>query len=81
MGRADGAMAWATIAEASAALRAKKISPLELTRLCLERIQLLNGRLNAFITVTEDAALQQAKALESEARGAGVARSMEFLSP
>ena len=49
-----------TLTELSAALAAKKISSVELTRLCLERIGRLNGQLNAFITVDEERALSDA---------------------
>jgi aspartyl-tRNA(Asn)/glutamyl-tRNA(Gln) amidotransferase subunit A len=55
-----------TLLEASRQIRAKKISPVELTRACLDRIGLLNPRLNAFITVTAEQALEQARALETE---------------
>jgi aspartyl-tRNA(Asn)/glutamyl-tRNA(Gln) amidotransferase subunit A len=52
-----------TLRELSAALAAKKISSVELTRLCLERIGRLNGELNAFIwpEKTQDFALAQAR--------------------
>ena len=50
-----------TIAELSRELSAKKISSLELTQLFLERIKQHDQKLNSFITVTEDAALQTAK--------------------
>ena len=49
-----------TLTELSAALAAKKVSSVELTRLFLDRIQGLNGRLNAFITVDEEHSLSQA---------------------
>src|SRR5579863_234832 len=55
-----------TIQQASEQIRAKKISPVELTRACLDRIELLNPRLNAFITVMAEPALAQARALETE---------------
>lgn len=55
-----------TLVELSAALRAGKISPVELTRACLDRIEALNPRLNAFITVTADLALEQASIAEQE---------------
>jgi aspartyl-tRNA(Asn)/glutamyl-tRNA(Gln) amidotransferase subunit A len=54
------------IVEASEALRSRKISPVELTRDCLDRIAALNPVLNAFITVTADRALAQASAAEAE---------------
>jgi aspartyl-tRNA(Asn)/glutamyl-tRNA(Gln) amidotransferase subunit A len=46
--------------------RDKKISPLDLTRDCLERIERLNPKLNAFITVTRESALQEARRAELE---------------
>lgn len=50
-----------TIAEAMAGLRQKKFSTDELTRDHLKAISQLNNRLNAYITVTEEIALAQAK--------------------
>lgn len=55
-----------TIVELGQALRARKISPLELTRDCLARIEKLNRPLNAFITVTAEPAIQQARQAEEE---------------
>jgi len=57
---------WLSLTEASHLVRDKKISPVELTQGCLKRIEELNPKLNAFITVTTDAALEQARAAESE---------------
>src|SRR5213075_2535188 len=42
----------------------KKLSPVELTRAVLERIERLNPTVNAFCTVTPDAALDAARATE-----------------
>lgn len=56
--------AFPTIADAAAALRAKKVSAVELTRDCLARIEKLNGRVNAFITVTGEQALREAEAAD-----------------
>jgi aspartyl-tRNA(Asn)/glutamyl-tRNA(Gln) amidotransferase subunit A len=47
-------------------LQRKEISPLEITRICLERIEKLNPALNAFITVTADSALAEAHRAELE---------------
>jgi len=59
-----------TIAELAPRLRRKEISPVEVTRACLDRIEKLNPALNAFITVTADSALAEARAAEREiARG------------
>lgn len=55
-----------TIREAGTALRARKISSVELTKQCLARIEADNERLNAFITVTAASALKQAEALDRE---------------
>jgi aspartyl-tRNA(Asn)/glutamyl-tRNA(Gln) amidotransferase subunit A len=52
--------------QAAELVRGKKISPVDLTRACLARIEKLNAPLNAFITVTADSALQQAHQAESE---------------
>ncbi len=56
---------WLSIDEAAALIRARKLSPVELTRLTLARIERLNPSLNAFITVTAEQALADAKALEN----------------
>src|SRR3981081_369018 len=59
-------LAFLSVQEASALVRARKVSPVELTRACLARIDALNPSLNAFITVTQEAALTQARRAESE---------------
>src|SRR5262245_57146804 len=55
-----------TIQDASEELRKKRISPVELTKACLARIERLNPTLNAFITVTADSALATAREAEAE---------------
>ena len=55
-----------TLHAASDLIRKKSISPVELTKACLARIERLNPRLNAYITVTADDALAQARMAESE---------------
>jgi Asp-tRNA(Asn)/Glu-tRNA(Gln) amidotransferase A subunit family amidase len=55
-----------TILELSAALRKRQLSPVELTRQCLNRIEKLNPALNAFILVTAKLAMEQAQRAEDE---------------
>ncbi len=50
-----------TITEAHRLLKAKEISSVELTRAVLRRVQAVEHRLDAFLTVTEEEALVQAK--------------------
>jgi len=58
---ASGPPEFWTLAEAAAALARRSISSEELTRLCLARIRKVDPKLNSFITVTEEAALAQAR--------------------
>src|SRR3954466_3485247 len=59
-----------TLTEIGAAYRARRLSPVDATRACLDRIARLDPALHAFITVTADLALDQARAAEAElARG------------
>lgn len=57
-----------TIAELSAALRRSQVSSEELTRGFLARIERLNSTLNAYITVTAEQALNDAKAADQRLR-------------
>src|SRR5215469_3437796 len=63
-----------TLKEASDAIRAKKVSPVELTQDCLSRIETYNPKIDAWITIMREAALGQAKELEAE-QAAGKFRS------
>jgi aspartyl-tRNA(Asn)/glutamyl-tRNA(Gln) amidotransferase subunit A len=53
-----------TIKQAHDKLSNKKISATELTRACLNRIEKIDDKINAFITVTEKEALDQAKKID-----------------
>jgi aspartyl-tRNA(Asn)/glutamyl-tRNA(Gln) amidotransferase subunit A len=57
-----------SLAELAADLQAGVCSSAELTQASLDRIAALDGRLNAFITVTADAALQAARAADARIR-------------
>lgn len=54
------------LSDTSQLIRSGKVSPIELTQECLNRIGRLNEKLNAFITVTTDSALAESRAAESE---------------
>jgi aspartyl-tRNA(Asn)/glutamyl-tRNA(Gln) amidotransferase subunit A len=55
-----------TIQQLGQQIRDRAISPVELTRDCLTRIENLNPKLNAFITILGDSALDQARRAEQE---------------
>lgn len=54
-----------TIAEAASLIAAKKLSPVELTKACLDRLHATEATLHAFVLPTEDRALADAKAAEA----------------
>ena len=54
-----------TIAQASALIAARKLSPVELTQICLERTAKLDPKINAFILHTPERALAEARAAEA----------------
>ena len=62
-------LAWLPLSDVSELVRRRKVSPVDLTRACLARIERLNPRLNAFITVTAETALAEAKAAETKISG------------
>lgn len=55
-----------TLTEQAEAVRHGALSPVVLVQRCLERIEHLDRRLNAFITVTAEAALDEARRAEAE---------------
>jgi len=55
-----------SISELSELIRNKKVSPVEVTRATLDRIEKLNPKLNAYITVTRDIAMKAAQDAEAE---------------
>ena len=50
-----------TLSEAREGLKSKKFTSVELVESCLDRIKLLDKKLNSFVTVTSEEALKQAK--------------------
>ena len=57
---------YGSITEISELIRQQNVSPVELVTECLERIEHLQPQLNAFITVTADQALQEARIAERD---------------
>lgn len=55
-----------TISEIASLIRFKKLSSVKLTKLMLKRIDKFNNKLNAYITITSDLALEQAKKADEE---------------
>ena len=55
-----------SIAEAARLIKSRKLSPVELARAHLDRIGEFDGQLNAFITLTAELALKQARQAERE---------------
>lgn len=56
----------AALASISQRVHSQEVSPVEIVHGCLERIEQLNPKLNAFITVLADQALEQAAIAEQE---------------
>jgi aspartyl-tRNA(Asn)/glutamyl-tRNA(Gln) amidotransferase subunit A len=64
--------AFLTIAEAAGLIAAKKLSPVELTQTCFERVKRLDGTLHSFLLPTEDRAMSDAKAAEGRMMAGGL---------
>ncbi|MGH9703137.1 MAG: amidase [Candidatus Acidiferrales bacterium] len=62
----ESEIAFLSIEEAGRLLRSRKISPVDLVDAALGRIERLNPRLNAFLTVTADSARRAARRAEKE---------------
>ena len=66
---AETSLAFESIAALAAKIRARALSPVELAEALLARIAALDGRLHAFIAVTRERALAEARAAELALRG------------
>src|SRR5258708_7258158 len=62
----DSDLAFASIEKIGKLFRKRKLSPVELSKLMLARIERLNPKLNVYITITTEVALAQAQKAESE---------------
>ncbi|MGH7965709.1 MAG: amidase family protein, partial [Candidatus Binatia bacterium] len=63
---ADESLARLTVQELAGKIRAKQVSPVEVTAAVLARIERLNPEINAFTTVTGDLARDTAQVAEKE---------------
>jgi len=61
---ADERLCWLPAIELAALIRRKKASPVEVVDAILDRIERINPKLNAFVTLTDEAARREAKAAE-----------------
>ncbi len=68
---ADQDLVWKSAAELARLIAARDVSPVEVVQAYLDRIEALDGKLRAFITVTADAARAAAKAAEAQVTSAG----------
>jgi Asp-tRNA(Asn)/Glu-tRNA(Gln) amidotransferase A subunit family amidase len=59
-------LAFATVPQLAALIRAHKVSPVELTRMYIARLKRYGPKLNCTVTLTEELALAQAAQAESE---------------
>ncbi len=66
MAKTDTSLHFLTIREAGGLMQRRELSPVELTRAFLDRIEATDGELHSFITVLHDSALEEARAAESE---------------
>ncbi len=63
---ANSEILFKSAAELGPLIKTRKLSPVEVVRACLEQIDAVNPKVNAFITVTRDQALEQARRAERE---------------
>ena len=59
-------LVYTSVEDLARLLRQRKVTSTELTRACLTRIQVLDDRLHAWVTVTADAALEEARQADKE---------------
>ena len=71
MAEIDQNLAFAPATKIGELIKSKELSPVEITKLYLERIEKLDSNLNSYLTVTADIALSAAQKAETEVMGGG----------
>jgi Asp-tRNA(Asn)/Glu-tRNA(Gln) amidotransferase A subunit family amidase len=61
-------LAFFTVSDLAKLIRARRVSPVELTKMYLSRLKRYGPKLNCIVTLTEELALRQAEAAEREIR-------------
>ena len=56
---------WMSASDLAAAIKAKKLSPVEAVKALLKRIEAINPKINAYVTITTDSAMAAAKKAEA----------------
>ena len=63
---ADSDLMYLPVRELAARVQSKKLSPVKLAEVCLDRLEKEGSRVNAVITLMRDSAMKEARAAESE---------------
>ncbi len=66
MSTSDVQLHYLTIRQAGELIRTRQLSPVELTRACLDRIEATDDRLHSFILLLADEALEEARTAEAQ---------------
>ena len=66
MSTSDTPLHYLTIGQAGELIRGRQLSPVELTRACLDRIAATDESLHSFILLLADEALEQARTAEAQ---------------
>ena len=66
MGVAEKPLYYLSIHEAQQLIQKRQLSPVELTRAVLDRIQAVDGKVHAYINLMADSAMQEARDAEAE---------------
>lgn len=68
---ANQEICWMSAVDMAAAIREKKLSPVEVVSAILERIEAINPKINAYVTLTAETAMAEAKVAEDTAMRGG----------